>query len=365
MKVRGKNYRTVWVKGKNVFMINQNLLPFQFKIAVLRNHRETTKAIKIMTIRGAGAIGGAAGYALAQAFLEAPKKSVKAFWNYVRCAKREIEASRPTAQNLFYATNRVMAAAKKAKTPAEARRLASREAQAVADEDAATSRAIGIHGEPLIRNGARVGTHCNAGWLAFVDWGTALAPIYAARQRGKRVFVFVDETGPRGQGARLTAWELANERVPHVIIPDTAGAYYASKGEIDLMIVGADRIAANGDAANKIGTLQRALACAAYGVPFYVAAPTATFDLKCSSGAKIPIEERSEEEVLYKTGSDKRGVLRTVRVANPGSKARNPSFDVTPAKLIAGIITEFGIIRRPNAAKIRTFFARHCSEKLI
>jgi len=371
VKVGGKRYKTVWARGgRGVFMINQNLLPFEFEIKKCGNHSQTVAAIKDMSVRGAGAIGAAAGFALAQAFLEAPQKSGKAFWEYASRAKREIEASRPTAQNLFYATRRVYAAAKKAKTVVEAKKTAVREAQAVADEDAATSRAIGVHGEPLIKNKrskrgvTRVGTHCNAGWLAFVDWGTALAPVYAARRKGKRVFVFVDETGPRGQGARLTAWELRNERVPHVIIPDAAGAFFTSKGEIDLMMVGADRIAANGDAANKIGTLQRAIACAAYGVPFYVAAPTATFDLRCPNGERIPVEERSEDEVLFRSGPDEKGVMRRVLVANPGSKARNPSFDVTPAKLIAGIITEHGVIKRPNAAKIKAFFAKHCPERL-
>ena len=372
MKVNGRHYRTVWMRGSSVYAINQNALPFKFKIARLRNYRKTAAAIKDMTVRGAGAIGAAAGYALAQAFLQAPRRSEKAFWVFARRAKREIEASRPTAQNLFYATNRVYAAARAAarkaksvESVAEARRVAVREARAVADEDAAASRAIGVYGEKLVRNGARIGTHCNAGWLAFVDWGTALAPVYAARARGKRVFVFVDETGPRLQGARLTAWELRAAGVPHAIIPDSAGAFFTSKGEIDLMLVGADRIAANGDAANKIGTLQRAIACAAYGVPFFVAAPTASFDLKCKNGARIPIEERSEEEVLFKTGIDARGVVRTVRVANPGSKARNPAFDVTPARLIMGIITEYGVIRKPNATKIKAFFAKHRPEKLI
>ncbi|MFH0973687.1 MAG: S-methyl-5-thioribose-1-phosphate isomerase [Candidatus Micrarchaeota archaeon] len=375
MKVNGRHYRTVWMCGSSVYAINQNALPFKFKIVKLRNHRETIAAIKDMTVRGAGAIGAAAGYAMAQAFLQAPASRVTSrasrakFWVYAKRAKREIEKSRPTAQNLFYATNRVYAAARaaagKAKSVedvasiAKARRIAVREARAVADEDAAASRAIGVHGEKLVRNGARVATHCNAGWLAFVDWGTALAPVYAARAKGKRVFVFVDETGPRLQGARLTAWELRAAAVPHAIISDSAGAYFTSKGEIDLMLVGADRIAANGDAANKIGTLQRAIACAAYGVPFFVAAPTASFDLKCRNGVRIPIEERSGEEVLCKTGVDERGVMRTIRVANPSSKARNPAFDVTPARLITGIITEYGVIRKPNAAKIKAFFAKH------
>ncbi|MEM0475840.1 MAG: S-methyl-5-thioribose-1-phosphate isomerase [Candidatus Norongarragalinales archaeon] len=368
MKVRGRNYRTVWMRRRSVFAINQNLLPFKFKITRCKNHSQTIRAIRDMTIRGAGAIGAAAGFAMAQSFLEAPKNEKK-FWVFVKRAKREIEASRPTAQNLFYAARRVFNAAKKAKKIAEAKRLAVKEAQAIADEDAAASRAIGEHGEKLVKNKrggvVRVSTHCNAGWLAFVDWGTALAPVYAARRKRKKVFVWVDETSPRGQGARLTAWELANERIPHVIIPDAASAFFTARKEIDLVIVGADRVAANGDVANKIGTLQRALACAAYGIPFYVAAPTASFDLKCKNGASIPIEERSEEEVLFKTGVDERGVLRKILVANPTSRACNPAFDVTPARLITGIVTEYGVILKPNAAKIKAFFRLHCPERLL
>lgn len=313
MRVNSENYRTVWMKGSSVFLIEQNLLPFEFKIFEAKTCAETCLAIKTMIVRGAGAIGAAAGFAMAQGFLEGnPEK-----------AKLEIEATRPTAQNLFYATNRVF----NSQDPVK-------EAQAVADEDADNCKKIGEFGNALIKDGFNIETHCNAGWLAFVDFGSALSPIYLAKNSGKKIFVYVDETRPRSQGARLTAWELKNENVPHAIIPDNAGAFYMSQGKIDLMIVGADRIAKNGDTANKIGTLEKAICAKEYGIPFYIAAPTSTIDLNCPSGKDIPIEERSQDEVLY---------IEKIRVASPGSNALNPAFDVTPAKFITGIITEKGI----------------------
>jgi S-methyl-5-thioribose-1-phosphate isomerase len=325
MKVKDKHYRTVWMKGSSVFLIEQNLLPFKFHIFEAKTYKDTCRAIKTMLVRGAGAIGATAGFAMAQAFLA--KADLKK-------AKKEIEATRPTAQNLFYAVERVFYAA----DPIA-------EAQRIADEDAQSCKKIGEIGAKLIKNGARIETHCNAGWLAFVDYGSALSPIYQAHNSGKNIFVYVDETRPRGQGARLTAWELKNENVPHAIIPDNAGAYLMSQGKIDLIIVGADRIAGNGDVANKIGTLEKAICAKAFGIPFYVAAPCSTFDLKCKSGKDIPIEERSPDEVLYQTGPTKHGKMAEILVCSPGSKAINPAFDVTPAKYITGIITEKGITK--------------------
>jgi len=318
MKVKGKHFRTVWYKNGSVFLIDQNLLPFAFKIIECKTYQDTCRAIKDMTVRGAGAIGATAGFAMAQGL------TLK--------AKKTIEATRPTAQNLFYATNRVYSA----KDPLL-------EAQKIADEDAAACRKIGEYGSKLIKDGMNIETHCNAGWLAFVDFGSALSPIYAAAKQKKKIFVYVDETRPRGQGARLTAWELKNEKIPHAIIPDNAGAYLMSRGKIDLMVVGADRIAANGDTANKIGTLEKAIVAYEFGIPFYIAAPTSTIDLKCKSGKDIPIEERSEDEVLYQIGLNKKGKVEKILVCSPGSKAINPAFDVTPAKYISGIITEKGI----------------------
>lgn len=352
MKVNGKDYRTVWMKDSSVFLIEQNLLPFEFKIFEAKNYLDTCKAIKTMVTRGAGAIGSTAAFGLAQAFLEAPEKG---FWEYVEKAKKDIEASRPTAQNLFYATNSVYNAAKKSDNP---RADAVKEAQRIADENVEDSRKIGEYGNGLIKEGYNILTHCNAGWLASVDYGSALAPIYVAHRGGKKIFVYADETRPRGQGARLTAWELKNEGVPHVILPDNAGAYFMSKGKIDLVIVGADRIAANGDVANKIGTFEKAIVAKEFNVPFYVAATTTTFDLNCKSGNDIPIEERSFEEVLYQTGPDEDGNLRKILVSSPGSKAINPAFDVTPAKYITGIITNRGIIK-PSKTAVKLLFSKN------
>lgn len=324
-------------------MIEQNLLPFEFRIFESKDYRETCMAIKTMIVRGAGALGAAAGYAMAQAFMESDDPDFRAK------AKAEIDATRPTAQNLFYATRRVFEAGKNSV------QNAVDEAHWIADKDAADSQAIGDHGNTLIKKGYRIETHCNAGWLAFVDFGTALSPIYKAHQAGKDIFVWVDETRPRSQGARLTAWELKNEGVPHKILPDTAGAWLMSKGKTDMMIVGADRIAANGDTANKIGTFEKAIVAKTFGVPFYIAAPTSTIDLKCKSGNNIVIEERSQDEVLYQTGPDEEGKLRKVLTASPGSEAINPAFDVTPANYITGIITEKGIVS-PDEESIRKLF---------
>ena len=325
MKVSNQRYRTVWLEGSSVFLIDQTLLPFKFKIFKSPDYKTTCLAIKEMVVRGAGAIGATAGFAMAQAFLQMPDK--------IKQARKDIEATRPTAQNLFYAVARVFNAA----DPVQ-------EAQRIADEDAEKCRQIGKIGSQLIKSGARIVTHCNAGWLAFVDYGTALAPIYAAHEQGKKVFVYVDETRPRGQGARLTAWELKNENIPHAIIADSAGAYFMAQGEVDLVIVGADRIAASGDVANKIGTLEKAIVAKEYGIPFYVAAPTTNFDLTCKTGNDIPIEERSQEEILYQTGMTQEGEIERTLVCSPGSAAINPAFDVTPARFITGIITEKGII---------------------
>jgi len=302
-----------------VKIINQPLLPDKFEIYSCKDYKETAKAIKDMIVRGAGAIGATAGYAMAQAFIAGEN---------IQEAAQLIKNTRPTAQNLFYAVDKVL----KAKNKEEAVKIANQ----IADEDSEASGKIGEYGEPLIKNNSKILTHCNAGWLAFVDWGTALSPIYAAKRKGKNIFVFVDETRPRLQGAMLTAWELSQEKIPHAIIADNAAGYYLKKGEINLVITGADRIAANGDVANKIGTYEKAVLAKENNIPFYVAAPTSTFDLKCESGDKIPIEERDEKEVLE---------IKGVRIAPKESHARNPAFDVTPAKYISGIITEKGIIK--------------------
>jgi S-methyl-5-thioribose-1-phosphate isomerase len=220
------------------------------------------------------------------------------------------------------------------------------EAQSLADENMADAKRIGENGSSLIKNGSRILTHCNAGWLGFVDYGSALAPLYIAKEQGKEFFVYADETRPRNQGARLTAWELNNEGIPHKIVPDNAGAHLMSRGMVDFVIVGADRIAANGDTANKIGTFEKAIVAKEFGIPFYVAVPFSTIDFSLADGSQIPIEERSEDEVLSYTGPDTEGIMRTIRMASPGSHALNPAFDVTPARFISGFITEKGIFSR-------------------
>lgn len=341
MHVNGLAHRTVTLDGSDVVLIDQTLLPHRFALKRCRTAAETAEAIRDMTVRGAGAIGATGALGVAQAALLAPDAGFEAA---LRADAALLRATRPTAQNLFYGVDTVLAAALRATGPAAARLAAVQAAQAVADDDADCCARIGQHGAALIPEGARVSTHCNAGWLAFVDWGSALSPIYAAHRAGRRPFVFVDETRPRGQGASLTAWELGQEGVPHAVIADNATGYFMARGEIDLVIVGADRIAANGDVANKIGTYSSAVVAARHGVPFYVAAPTTTIDLDTPTGAQIPIEERSGEEVCWTVGLDAEGALRRVRTTPAGSAARNPAFDVTPAALIRGIITERGII---------------------
>lgn len=346
MKVCGKHYRTIWMEGSTVLMIDQTLLPFEFRMYEAKSYKDTCYAIKAMVVRGAGAIGAAAGFAMAQACLEAPRKDYSGF---IEKARKEIESTRPTARNLFYATERVFAAA------GVSIQEAVKEAQSIAEENIRDALAIGRFGNTIIPSSARIATQCNAGWLGFVDHGSALSVVYAARDAGKNLFVYVNETRPRGQGARLTAWELHHENIPHRIIADNACAHYAASGKIGLFVVGADRIARNGDTANKIGTLDKAIIAREFGIPFYVAAPLSTFDVECHAGDNIPIEEREEDEVLFQSGTDAEGVHRNIRVCNPGSHALNPAFDVTPAKFITGIITEKGIIRPDEKEIVKTF----------
>jgi len=315
--------------GRDVVVINQPLLPHRFRLLRLKNHRETARAIQTMIVRGAGTIGATAGYGLAQAYLEGAD---------IDRAYRTLLETRPTAADLKHALDRVRSRAASAKD-------AVAEAGAIADEYVACAQRIAKIGLPLIRNGARILTHCNAGWLALVDWGSAPAPIYLAHRRGRKVFVWVDETRPRNQGANLTSWEFLQEGVPHKIISDNAGGFYMRRGEVDLCIVGADRIAANGDVANKIGTYQKAVVAHENGIPFYVAAPGSTIDLKCRTGDDIPIEERDEDEVHFVCGETDGAKLVRVRVSPRRAAAANPAFDVTPARYITGIITERGILK--------------------
>jgi S-methyl-5-thioribose-1-phosphate isomerase len=330
------------MEGGVVKMINQLLLPHVFEIVDLHHHWAVAEAISNMTVRGAGAIGVAAGYGMAQVAREAPEKG---FWDYVDNGAKRLQQTRPTAQNLFYAVKKVLNAMKAAPNTKEARRMAQEVAQEIADADAAQCEAIGRHGAELIKDGARILTHCNAGWLAFADWGSALAPVYMAKRRGKKVFVFSDETRPRCQGAMLTAWELYQEGIDYAVIADNAAGYFMRKGDVDIVITGADRIAANGDTANKIGTYEKAVLAHENGIPFYIAAPSTTIDLNCPSGDRIPIEERSEDEVLGAIGVTDKGIVTRVRITHNKAHARNPGFDVTPARYITGIITEHGVFK--------------------
>ena len=352
MRVNGKQYRTVWLEGSTVRMINQLLLPHSFKIYSAKNYRETANAIRTMVVRGAGAIGATAGFAMAQAVLGAKKGNYK---KYIEDALRTIKSTRPTAQNLFYAVDRVYSLIKDEKNLSMAKKLAVDTANAIADEDADACKKIGESGEKLIKDNCSILTHCNAGWLAFVDYGSALSPVYMAARNNKKVFVYVDETRPRCQGSKLTSWELNNEKIPNAIIADNAAGFYMQQGKIDLVITGADRIAANGDTANKIGTYEKAVLAKENNIPFYIAAPSSTIDIKTKTGKDIPIEERPEDEVLYMGGIDEKNREIRVRIAPNSSKAKNPAFDVTPAKYIRGIITEKGIIKADEDA-IRALF---------
>lgn len=346
MRVNHKHYRTVWMEKTDVLMIDQTLIPFEFRIFRSGTYENTCQAIKNMITRGAGAIGAAAGFAMAQAYQQANSSGNT---DLIEIAKNEIESTRPTARNLFHAVERVYKAGKISVEEA------IRVAQQLANENIDEAKSIGKYGNELIKSGCRIETHCNAGWLAFVDYGSALAPIYVASESGKKVFVYVDETRPRSQGARLTAWELKNEGINHVIIADNAGAHYMSLGLVDMMIVGADRVAANGDIANKIGTLEKAIAAKHYNIPFYVAVPLSTLDQECASGKDIVIEERDESEVLFQEGPDDSGQITRIWVCNPGSEIMNPAFDITPAELITGFITSKGIVK-PNATEFKKLF---------
>jgi len=344
MKINGKHYRSVWPLGEDGFgIIDQTKLPHEFVMLTLKSADDAAHAISAMQTRGAPLIGAVAAYGLALALRVDPSDD-----NLTR-SHALLAKTRPTAINLRWALKRVADAVRNQPRDKRAA-LAWKEAGAIADEDAAMCESIGRHGLVLIRDLANkkkrklnILTHCNAGWLATVDWGTALAPIYMAHDEGIALHVWVDETRPRNQGAALTAFELGAHGVPHTVIADNAGGHYMQTGEVDMCIVGTDRVTANGDVANKIGTYLKALAAKDNGVPFYVALPSSTIDWMLKSGRDIPIEERSADEVLTMTGRTAQGTLATVAIAAPGSAATNPGFDITPARLVTGFITERGV----------------------
>ncbi len=357
MKIAGKAWRTIWPEGESaVGVIDQTKLPHEFKTLTLRSKEEAAHAIKTMVVRGAPLIGATAAYGMALAMREDPSDDA------LTKAHDLLLATRPTAVNLRWALTRMCDALRNQPRGARAA-LAWKEAAAICDEDVEVCRKIGEHGVKLIRDiaqkkkGARVNilTHCNAGWLACVDWGTALAPIYMAYDEGIDLHVWADETRPRNQGASLTAYELGGHGVPHTILADNAGGHYMQAGDVDLCIVGTDRVTSNGDVANKIGTYLKALAAKDNGVPFYVALPSSTIDWTLQSGKDIPIEERSEDEVLKMTGRLPGGGVATVAIAAPGSPAANPGFDVTPARLVTGFITERGVCAAMNGG-LRSLF---------
>ena len=361
MKVNGVNYRSVWVDpddGWSVHILDQTRLPWSFDILRLTTRDEAAHAIKSMQTRGAPLIGAVAAYGLCLAL-----RADASTGAMLRDADL-LNATRPTAVNLRWAVNRMLT---RLTSVAEADRVpvAYAEAARIADEDARQNEAIGDHGLELIaaavKPGRRVNilTHCNAGWLATVDWGTALAPIYKAFNAGIDLHVWVDETRPRNQGASLTAWELGKHGVPHTVVAENAGGHLMQHGMVDLAIVGADRVTRTGDAANKIGTYLKALAARDNGVPFWVAVPSSTIDWTIADGvAEIPIEERSQAEVTDMTGRLPDGSTTTVRVVADGSPAANPAFDVTPGRLLTGLITERGCCSASEAG-LRRLFPEH------
>ena len=355
---RARHFRTVTFDAQHnaVRLIEQRLLPHTFQLVSALNFQETASAIQDMVVRGAGAIGATAAYGLAQGARAFRGRDLAKFLGHVERVCDTLKAARPTAVDPFNAIKFVRQAMRAGQTVEEQQALALAAAEEFADEDVRHCEDIGRHGAKLIRNGMNILTHCNAGWLAFVDVGSATAPIYAAQAQGRKFHVYCDETRPRSQGATLTAWELAQQKISHQVIADNAAGHLMQRGKIDLVIVGSDRtLGRTGEVANKIGTYTKAVLARRHGIPFYVAIPLSTIDWNLKSGFDIPIEERHESEVLGAWGvvANPKSATRKprsarplyVRVANPTSGALNPGFDVTPAELITGIITPMGILK--------------------
>jgi len=343
---RTRHHRTVAFDARknSVLLIEQRLLPHQFKIVAMPDFRATARAIKEMIVRGAGAIGATAAYGLAQGARAFRGNDLRRFSTHIATVQQTLKTARPTAVDPINAMNAVRGAMQAGKTVAEKQALALAAAEEFANDDVRHCQAIGWHGAKLIRANSRILTHCNAGWLAFVDIGSATAPLYAAQKAGQKFHVFCDETRPRCQGATLTAWELAQQKISHQVIADNAAGHLMQRGEIDLVIVGSDRtLGRTGEVANKIGTYTKAVLAKRHRIPFYVAIPISTIDWNLRAGREIPIEERSEAEVLGAWGATGKSAGVYIRVANPTSGARNPGFDVTPPELITGIITPEGI----------------------
>jgi len=337
--------QTVFWKNNKVVMIDQNALPLCERQLICSDYRQVIAAIKDLTVRGAPAIGVAAAMGAALGALSIPAEPVAQFRRKFHAVCNEIEKSRPTARNLFWAIERMKEHLENAILSGK-KNLAGeliKEAKRICTEDIEINRRIGQHGNALISDGDHILTHCNAGALATAGYGTALGVIRAAREQGKKIHVYVDETRPVLQGARLTAWELKKEKIPATLICDNMAGFLMQQNKISKIIVGADRIVANGDTANKIGTYSLAVLAESHGIPFYVAAPISTFDFSLKTGASIPIEERNGSEVTH---------FKKAQSAPKGMKVYNPAFDVTPARMISAIITEKGIITRPYSTAI-------------
>jgi methylthioribose-1-phosphate isomerase len=367
VKVGGQHFRTIWLKKEDqcvVQLIDQRFLPYRFVIEEISTVDQMVTAIREMHVRGAGLIGASAGYGMYLATIEAAARpAVAGFDQHLASAAAQLKATRPTAVNLSWAVERQLKNIADGETAEEKVSQALRTARLIAQEDEEHCRLIGQHGLNLIQKIARnkagkpvnVLTHCNAGWLAFVDYGSATAPIYAAHDSGLPVHVWVAETRPRNQGSKLTAWELGEHGVPHTVVADSAGGHLMQHGEVDLVIVGTDRTTCTGDVANKIGTYLKAVAAKDNNVPFYVALPSSSLDWNMRDGLKeIPIEERGAEEVKHADGWLE-GRHVEVRVTPEGSPAANYGFDVTPKRLVTGLITERGVCEA-NEKSIRALF---------
>ncbi len=355
MKINGTKYRTIWFENDTVKIIDQTKLPHKFIIKDLKTVSDTINAIKVMEVRGAPLIGATAAYGLVLSILENNDPS------FLKKSAKDLILSRPTAINLKWAVDRMV---KKllGVNEKDILKIALDEANAITEEDIKFCKNIGLNGLKIIekiankkKNTINILTHCNAGWLATIDWGTATSPIYHAHQKGIKVHVWVDETRPRNQGANLTSYELNEEGISNTVITDNAGGILMQRGQVDMCIVGTDRTLFNGDVCNKIGTYLKALAAKDNHVPFYVALPSSTIDWSIEDHKKIPIEERNSEELSHVEGVDENNKIRKVRIYPKKSKSLNLAFDVTPAKLVSGLITEKGVCEASKEGLKRLF----------
>ena len=355
MRIEKKAYRTIWFENNIVKIIDQTKLPHEFKIKDLNTVKDAINAIRIMEVRGAPLIGATAAYGLVLSIIE------KNDLSFLKKSSEDLISSRPTAINLKWAVDRMM---KKLSgvNEKDILKIALDEAKAIVEEDVSFCKNIGLSGLKIIeeifnkkRDTVNILTHCNAGWLATIDWGTATSPIYHAHQKGIKVHVWVDETRPRNQGANLTSYELNEEGIPNTVITDNAGGILMQRGQVDICIVGTDRTLSNGDVCNKIGTYLKALSAKDNNIPFYVALPSSTIDWNIKDHKKIPIEERDSEELSYVEGIDENNEIKKVRIYPQKSKSLNLAFDVTPAKLVTGLITEKGICEASEKGLKRLF----------